>query len=326
MPVHDLGYRGWDGSKTNRWLRPRFIALSGITLVWRRRWLRVMLMLAWLPILVPAIGIFAFEYSENEPGMKRFVANFVGGPLGRPDLALGVMADADASRHDVWTLFIMGFFRYPQLSAMVLLVGLIAPMLISYDLRSRAYLMYFSRPMRVMDYMLGKASVVWFFLCMIVTVPALTLYCIGIMLSPDLSVVGQTWDIPLRILAASMVLLIPTTIVAMCYSAHTNESRYATFSWFATWILGFVAYQILTFRGVSPGRRRRAGEFELSLDIDYDRWRLLSPYHALGKVQAWVFGLDPTPGSVVPSLVLLVVVSVGGVWLVRRRLLALLSI
>lgn len=318
MPIHNLGYREWSGAKTSRWLRPRFISKSGIALVWRRRWLRLMLMLAWLPIMFSALGIFAFEYSATEPRAARVVANIIGGPLGRPDLALSLLADPDASRHDVWTVFIMAFFRYPQLSAMVLLVGLIAPMLISYDLRSRAYLMYFSRPMTVLDYMLGKASVVWFFLSMIVTVPALALYSIGVMLSPDITVVYETWDIPLRIIAASMALLIPTTIVAMTYSAYTSESRYATFTWFATWIMGFVSYQVLT----NFGRRRAASTF----DIDTDRWRLLSPYHALGKVQAWIFGLDPSPGSVVPSAVLLMAVSIIGVWLVRRRLLALLSI
>ncbi len=328
MPIHDLGYRPWNGEKCGRWLRPRFIAASGIALVWRRKWLRLMLMLAWLPIFVPAIGIFAFEYSSTEPQMLQFVGNLVGGPLQRPDLAMQLLADPDSARHEVWTLLIMAFFRYPQLSAMVLLVGLIAPMLISYDLRSRAYLMYFSRPLNVIDYMLGKASVVWFFLSMIVTLPALILYLIGVMLSPDLSVVQQTWDIPIRILSASVVLLVPTTIVAMCYSAHTSESRYASFSWFATWILGFVAYQILTFMGTNFGPRRRR-EFVDGLlleSIDYDRWRLLSPYHALGKVQASIFGLDTTPGSVVPSVLLLIAVTIVGAWLVRRKILALLSI
>ena len=321
MAIHDLGYRIWDGVRTKGWTRPLYIASSGVALVWRRRWLRLMLMLAWLPIFVPALGIFAFEYSSTEPEMLQVVINLVGGPLQRPDLAVQLMTDRDGARHEVWTLLIMAFFRYPQLSAMVLLVGLIAPMLISYDLRSRAYLLYFSRPLHALHYMMGKAMVVWFFLAMIVTVPALTLYLIGVMLSPNLSVVHQTWDIPVRIAAASIVLLVPTTILAMCYSAYTSESRYASFSWFATWILGFVAYQILTFMG-TEFRRGSRGAF----DVDYDRWRLLSPYHALGKVEAWIFGLDPTAGSVLPTLILLSGVTFLGIFLIRRRLIALLSI
>ncbi|MGB0598871.1 MAG: hypothetical protein ACPGLY_19470 [Rubripirellula sp.] len=327
MPVHDLGYRNWEGSRTARILRPMFVARSGVSLVWRRRWLRTMLMLAWLPIIVPAFGIFAFEYSATEPEMRQVVVQVLSGPFQRPDLAQQAISDPAKVRHEVWTMLILTFFRYPQLGAMVLLVGLIAPMLVSYDLRSKAYLLYFSRPLSPTEYILGKAAVVWFFLGMIVTIPALLLYVIGILLSPDLSVIGETWDIPLRILGASVVLLVPTTAVAMCYSSSTSESRYASFAWFATWILGFVAYQFLTFMNVRrPPRRRRGRPDWQELDIDFDRYRLLSPYHTLGKVESWVFGLDPTEGSVWPAICLLLIITVVGFWIVRRRIIARLSV
>jgi hypothetical protein len=223
---------------------------------------------------------------------------------------------------------ILTFFRYPQLTAMVLLVGLIAPMLVCYDLRSKAYLLYFSRPLSPTEYILGKSAVVWFFLGLIVTIPALILYVVGVLLSPSLSVIGETWDIPLRILAASLVLLVPTTALAMVFSSLTSESRYATFAWFATWVMGFVAYQFLTLMGVSEmrgGRRGRGPRWE-EMDVDFDRWRLLSPYHTLGKVESWVFGLDTTEGRVWPAMLLLVVITVVGTWFVRRRLIARLSV
>ena len=62
------------------------------------------------------------------------------------------------------------------------------------------------------------------------------------------------------------------------------------------------------------------------LDVDFDRWRLLSPYHTLGKVENWIFGLDKTDGSVWPALVLLAVVTVFGTLFVRHRLIARLSV
>ena len=69
--------------------------------------------------------------------------------------------------------------------------------------------------------------------------------------------------------------------------------------------------------------RRRSWE---ELNVDQDRWRLLSPYHTLGKVESWLFGLDNTEGSVWPAIALLVFITVAGTWLVRRRLIARLSI
>lgn len=319
MPRHDLGYRAWQGSRMPALIRPLHVARSGVSLVWRRRWLRIMIVLAWLPIIVPAFGIFAFEFSSTDPGMGRAAFQFLRGPMQRPDLAAATLTDPNSVRHEVWSILILAFFRYPQLSAMVLLVGVIAPMLVSYDLRSKAYLLYFSRPLSITEYIVGKSAVVWFFLAMIVTVPALALYVVGVLLSPSISVVNETWDIPLRILAASMVLLIPTTSLALCFSSWTSESRYATFSWFAVWVMGYVAYQILTFAGSSPGSWDRR-------ELDVDRWRLLSPYHTLGKVESWVFGLDLSEGSAGPAVGLLVVITIAGMWVVQQRIRARLSV
>ena len=318
MPIHDLGYRSWQGKRTLRLLRPLFVARSGITLIWRRPLIKLMLMIAWLPIIVPAGGIFAFEYSTTDPALRRFVIQILSGPMQRPDLGIQVVNDPTAARHDVWSTLILGFFRVPQLFAMVLLIGLIAPLLISYDLRSKAYLQYFSRPLSPGEYIVGKSAVIWFFLTMIATVPALTLYLLGVLLSPELSVVSTTWDIPLRILAASFVLIVPTTTLAIGYSSCTSENRYASFAWFATWVMGSVAYQILTN---IPRMGRRD-----TVPIDPDRWRLLSPYHTLGKVESWVFGLDTSDGAVWPAILVLLAVTVIGTIFVHRRLIARLSV
>ncbi len=331
MPIHDLGYRRWHGNRAPQFVRPWVVARSGIALVWRRRWLRMMLMLAWLPVIAPAFALFAFEYSSTEPDFQRFIATLVAGPLGQPELARQVVTDPDAARHQVWSTLILAFFRYPQLFAMVVLIGLVAPMLVSYDLRTKAYLMYFSRPLTPTQYVIGKSAVIWFLLSMIVTLPALLLYVLGVLLSPDFSVISQTWDLPLRILASSAVLMIPTTALAMGYSSLTSESRYATFAWFATWAMGFVAYQVLTFApaaasGRRPTSRNRGNVDWEALGVDLDRWRLLSPYHTLGKVQAWIFDLDTTSASIVPALTVLGGITIVGFWIVRRRIIARLSV
>ena len=359
MPVHNLGYRGWTEQRMPKRLRPWVLARAGISLVWQRKLLRFLLIFAWLPIFFPALGIFAFEFASTDADWSRLVIGLLSSPMiDQRDLALEMMQDPEGARHQVWSALILSFFRYPQAVAMVMLVGLIAPMMISYDLRSKAYLMYFSRPLTPSEYILGKSAVIWFFLAMISTLPALGLYVLGVLLSPDLSVVLETWDIPLRILAASAVLLVPTTAVALCYSSMSTESRYTTFGWFATWIMGSVAYRTLTFAGGPddfdrPPRPPRGPRFERGFEqgdqfggppdfpggppsnpefeawissIDVDKWRAVSPYDTLGKVQAWIFDLDNTPASVTPYLVLLCGVTVVCLWWVRRRIVKRLSV
>lgn len=356
MPVHNLGYRGWSDQRMPKRLRPWVLAKAGISLVWQRKLLRFLLIFAWLPIIFPALGIFAFEFASSDEEMSNLVMGLLSSPMiGQRDLALEMMVDPEGARHQVWSALILAFFRYPQAVAMVMLIGLIAPMMISYDLRSKAYLMYFSRPLTPSEYILGKSAVVWFYLAMISTLPALGVYILGVLLSPDLSVVLETWDIPLRIIAASAILLVPTTAVALCYSSMSTESRYTTFGWFATWIMGTVAYRILTFAGgpdrfdgpPRPPRPPRGPNYEQAeqfggppdfgpqsnpeweewmSSIDVDRWRAVSPYDTLGKVQAWIFDLDTTPASVTPYLFLVGAVTVFCLWWIRRRIVKRLSV
>jgi hypothetical protein len=231
--------------------------------------------------------------------------------LGNRELADAFLSDPASVRHEVWSTILMTFFRYPQAIAMVLVVGLIAPRLISYDLRSRAYLLYFSRPLSILEYMLGKLSIVWFFLFLMTTLPALLLYCLGVLLSPDWTVVHSTWDLPFRVVAASLVLLIPTASLALAYSAMTTESRFATLAWIATWIMGAVAYLVLS---ISESRN-----WELAAE-NSDRWQFLSLYHVSGMVQQWIFGINNDTQIMYPYLIILCGVTIVSLATIYFRL------
>lgn len=291
MPIHDVGYRRWDGELDRFWPRWLVIAGAGIKMVWKSHWLRRMLLLSWLPA-----AYFGFAFFAYEQALER--------PIGKPTLLLVIQRlphsdsvlqayeeDPESARHEVWSLLLMTFFRYPQGTLMVIVVGLIAPALISQDFRSRAFLLYFSKPLTPLEYITGKAMVLWVYLSAITTLPALSLYVLGVLLSPDLSVVATTWDLPLRILAASLVLMVPTTCLALFLSSMTTESRYAGFAWFAVWGLGWVAASQLMTIGAG------------------DRWSIVSIYHMLGRVQAWVFGLHVNVDEITSAAVFLVFLS-----------------
>jgi hypothetical protein len=202
--------------------------------------------------------------------------------------------------------------RYPQAFLMVLVVGIVAPPLISQDLRTRAYLIYFSRPITRLEYILGKTGVVSFFVLSISAGPALTLYVSGLLLSPSLTTILLTWDLPLRILLGSFCLVLPTTLVALSISSLTLESRYAGFAWFAVWIIGHVTYSALT--ALPAFESRGSGH------IYQPGWRLLtSPYLVLGNVQSSIFGFNAHPSMFWPSLIGLIVVSVGATLILFRR-------
>ena len=170
-------------------------------------------------MVVPIIG-----------GLKSFQLDWLN------ELLFANIQNPDVARHEFWAQLILLFFRYPQAYLMVLIVGLVAPRLIAQDFRSRAFLLYFSRPIAPYEYVLGKAAIIWVYLALITTVPALVLYLLGIGLSPTISVVTATWTLPLRILLASLVLIIHTNdrtvqfgrcleLDHWCFHCSTRENR-----------------------------------------------------------------------------------------------------
>ena len=273
----------------------------------------------WTPTFIWAGGFFAYEQALNRsPELVQVLVDglewYDAGSGQYEPLINEVRSDPRAARHRLWATLLALFFRSPQAILMVMLVGLIAPPLISRDVRSRAFLVYFSRPLTPREYVLGKASVVWAYLLMISGLPALALYIMAILLSPEMSLIGQTWDLPLRIAAASVVLLVPTTAVALCFSSLTSESRYAAFAWFAVWILGWVSYVAMSLNDVAAGRASPYGRQQAT-----DRWILLSPYMTLGEVQEWVFGLRTSFADVMVEATAIVIVTAAAVAVLLRR-------
>ncbi len=324
MALHEVGYRKWSGAKASISSRWMVIALTGVRLAFRSTWLSRTLVLSWTPALLVGFWFFLYEQSIIRDELRRVISGIVAVATSDADLARRVFSNPAAERHNVWSSLLLAFFRYPQGVMMLIVVGIVAPRLISSDLRNRGYLLYFSRPIQLVGYLFGKLLVVWTFLAMITTVPALALYVVGVFLSPDFGVVWDTWDLPIRVVVASLVLMFPTAAVALACSAFTSESRYAVFSWFAIWIVGWVSYSVLR-AGEMAGRGRPAIQERMSQRPGIMRmaessdWEIISPFHVLGRVQQYVFGLYPADKQIWPYALMLAVVSLASLCFVASR-------
>ena len=348
MPVHDLGYRNWSGSISSSWSRWWVIARSGLRIAWKSNWIKRLIFVAWMPVLYWGAFFFFIERALDENWQDRFrqvqgqIANQPNEPQasnqpGGSDLqdgresegmeTLNELADmplfADApsrilaafsaeskneARHLLWCYLLELYFRYPQGLLTLFLIGLTVPPLISKDLRSRAFLLYFSRPISRAEYIFGKLAIPAVFLMGISTLPALALYVFGVLLSPDLSVLIDTWDIPFRIFIASACLVIPTSCLSLMLSSLTQESRFATFAWFTIWGVGAASWGIIF-----------AATFGDSY-IQYESpWQLISLYNVLGNAQSWVFGQTDV-AMAAPSFVILFGVTAYSLALMYRRI------
>lgn len=282
------------------------IAQTGIGLAWKNPWLRRLLLLAWIPALYLGAAFFFFEQALANPEQIRMALSFVP-PFPGIDVVGTALETGDpaTARHMAWGWLLLVFFRYPQGLLMALVVGLIAPPLVAKDVHSRAFLLYFSRPLTRVEYILGKLAVVCAYVIMITTIPALALYVLGVLLSPpEAAVIASTWDLPLRILLASVVVTIPTATLALAFSSLTTRTFYAGFAWFAAWLLGLVAYWTLYYN-VDSGV--------------HQRWALLSLYDSLGLVQGWIFGLQTSSSDALPAAGLLAGITVVSLIVLFRR-------
>ena len=241
--------------------------------------------------------------------------------------------------------------RAPQAVLLAVVVGLIAPALISRDLRAKAWLVYFTRPVSRLEYILGKGLVLAVIIAGITMLPGLALWLMGVLVSPSIWVAVATWDLPLKVIASSIVLMVPTALLALAYSSLTAESRIASFAWFATWAACWIAHSSLTTADMMAAANDPAVEVDrettgslwgdvdaalgaadrppprkvqwfakaAGLDPAIDHWAWISPYHSLGVMQGWIFGIERRPQAIVPPLVALVTLSMVSIVILWRR-------
>ncbi len=304
MSLRELGYRPWKGTLRSGWDRWWIIASNGTRLAWRNPWLRRLLVLAWFPAVYLGVGFFLYEQSVDHSVIARRSLTISLRFYPESQFILEQLNQDPASvRHSFWSMLLLIFLRYLQGALMVLVVGMFAPSLITQDLRTRAYLLYFSHQLTSWEYLLGKAMVICTYLSLITLLPGTALYVLGVMLSPNLNVFYETWDLPLRVWAAAVTMMIPTASIALMFSSLTVEKRYAGFGWFALWVVGWVAYATLTRIG-GPGI-----------------WWWVSLNHTIGKVQSWIFGMESL-SQAGPAIILLAAYTAFALVLARARILS----
>lgn len=385
MPLHDVGYRPWHGERRGPLSAILVIAATGIRLAWSSRWLRRAVFFAWSPAILFAGSFFAFEQAVDEGRLGAMrtsarmgrnldgigilgavIAEALGETVDPADRHGGPEAEVYRTRRAVWSRLLLFFMRAPQAILLAIVVGLVAPTLVSRDLRARAWLIYFTRPVGKFEYVAGKLLILALLVAAITMLPGIVLWGMGVAVSPSVWVALATWDLPLRIMAASAALAVPTVLLALAFSSLTAESRIASFAWFATWIACWVAHASLSTadliarpgggnlavtadrdvdddsEGMRVGEGNRGGSgrgrgnardsgFPLDLrrvrwlaratglDNSVDRWAWISPYHALGVVQAWIFGIERRPEVVLPPVASLTVVSLLAVFVLWWR-------
>jgi ABC-2 type transport system permease protein len=239
MPIFDQGYQHWDGPLSGHAWRWLAITRHGVAAQWRSPWIKAVLFFA----LIPALGLSAFLVlwgllEQKSTLLTPVLFLFRGLP---PE----VMEGPKAYRGVFWTLAFHAFFNL-ELFFSMLLVLLVGPNLISQDLRFNAIPLYFSRPLRRIDYFAGKLGVIATFVALVSIVPPVLAYLIGVAFSLDVSVFRDTGHLLVASVVYGGVIVLSAGTMMLAISSLSRNSRMVGAIWIGLWIVSGVSADILT--------------------------------------------------------------------------------
>jgi ABC-2 type transport system permease protein len=233
MPIFDQGYQHWSGAlagHTWRWLP---ITRHGIRVGLREgkpgRQLRLLILLAWMPALALATVLCLWGLAERGSELITFLKPLL------QFLGPAALAEPREYRIEVWTLA-YHYFLAGELTFSMILVLMVGPDLISQDLRYNALPLYFSRPLRRIDYFCGKLGVIVAFLGMVIVLPSIVAYVLGLLFSLDITILRDTFRVLVASVVYGLVIALSTGMLVLALSSLSRNSRYISLMWIAVWI------------------------------------------------------------------------------------------
>jgi ABC-2 type transport system permease protein len=290
--IHDLGYRRYEGDRLGR------IAI-GRALCWHS--------------LRATFGI-------GRGAKAKIVPAIVFGLICLPAVinAVQVALSPDHARGISYDTYVFHF----RTLLMAIFVAAQAPELVSRDLRSHVLPLYFSRPMRRMDYPLAKYVAFTAGCLAVLEIPLLLLYLGTIVSASGASAVwAETRALVPGLLVgvAWAVLLAAIGVAIACFSARRA---------YATGAIAIYFFLTLSLAGILASiAERRTGPGEFRPPATGARLaNLISPFNVLDGVRQWLGGLTPTtvanPGRYGPiygAMFLALLVASLGVLFARYR-------
>jgi ABC-2 type transport system permease protein len=238
MPIFDQGYQHWNGRLSGHLWRWLAITEQGVRQQLRRKGTKWTLITAFVPALALASALAIWGLLEQGSSLLDPIKPLLQG------LPEELRDGPKGFRAPFWTMAFDLFFRIETFFVMII-VATVGPDLISQDLRYSAIPLYLSRPLRRVDYFLGKLGVIAFFLGAVVFAPAILAYALGLAFSFEFSVLHDTARVLLGTLAFGLVIILSAGMAMLAISSLSRNSRLVTAFWMGAWILSGQAAEVL---------------------------------------------------------------------------------
>ena len=223
MPISEQGYRHWPGTLVERRRPWAPITRLGVKLAFKRKYFKFVLGLSLLPALIFSVGVYISEKIEDFKFMIR----------GRNRLPAVDPAYFKAYFTSDFLLFMM-----------VMIMVLAGAGLIADDLKHNSLQLYFARPLRKRDYLLGKMGVVSFFLLLQTLLPGLLFFVLKLIFSGSLKFFTQYPGIPLAVVLDSLVLTVFFGLYTLFISSLGRNRRFVSIMLFLVYIFSDIFFGV----------------------------------------------------------------------------------
>jgi ABC-2 type transport system permease protein len=267
--IHDLGYRRYEGQRLGRpgiiralyWhsLRSAF----GIGRGARAKIVPIlMFILMCLPAIVNAVSV------AQHPG------------------------SAPVVDYDTYT------WRLRSL-VMLIFVAAQAPEMVSRDLRSHVLPLYYSRPMRRLDYPLAKYLAFTAACLLLVEIPLIILYVGNVLSAGGGSAVWHQTKALIPGLGVGVLWAALLAAIGLVLASFTGRRAYATgliaIYFFLTWILASILVNVAEHSAVHGPVKGPPGLVTASTSLGARLPGLISPFTVIDGVRQWLGGTNPGP-------------------------------
>jgi ABC-2 type transport system permease protein len=146
-----------------------------------------------------------------------------------------------------------------------------------------------SRPLRRTDYFIGKLGVIVSLLGMVIILPALIAYVLGLLFSLDITIVRDTLGILVGSVIYGMVIAVSAGLLMLALSSLSRNSRYVALLWMGFWIVTstvslilsqVVQVQRMQQSGTHPGMWASEEIVASEIEAAKSDWRPLVSYTA----------------------------------------------
>lgn len=240
-PAHTLDLSRWREKPRGVGYRRWSIVVAGLRELSRTKLAKTLLSVAWSAGFLIALAGFAFSQALAEGGWLQTLA-IKAGP--RMEALFTVLTGLVAMYPDVVVhgVFTAIFWAHSFLGLWLSLIALstVIPQLITRDRASNALIVYLSRPLTSVDYLLGKLGIIVGTLMLVWTGPLLFGWLMSMLFATDRDFVLYSISPLLRALAFNGIALVVLASLALGVSALVRRPQLTVAIWMVLWI-GFGA-------------------------------------------------------------------------------------